>query len=253
MLTGAGESSGCTSENKHRKNVHFSFQNTNCGITTFSLPLLCSAFISQDRPAIFSALQAPDLAPTTHKGRSMSAAQVPQISMNDLCSFSEAPTQRDSLQHLRDCSLSTHAHQFKNSWIPAFASKSRASKRHGLDHIFRSLAGLIPSKHHLPKKLMLGENFLNVSTEKNQWDGGKAGKSPQAGCCFCCDRSVPVYLQPAEGCVQHMQRKHRWSNRETFLTQNSDKVPMTPRRSMMWHCSVQHCLLCKGRKSINRH
>lgn len=106
----------------------------------------------------------------------MSAAQVPQISMNDLCSFSEAPTQRDSLQHLRDCSLSTHTHQFKNSWIPAFASKSRASKRHGLDHIFRSLAGFIPSKHHLPKKLMLGENFLNVLTEKNQWDGGKTAR-----------------------------------------------------------------------------
>lgn len=70
------------------------------------------------------------------------------------------------LQHLRDCSLIIHTHQFKNSWIPAFASKSRASKRHGLDHIFRSLAGLIPSKHHLPKKLMLGENFLNVLTER---------------------------------------------------------------------------------------
>lgn len=69
--------------------------------------------------------------------------------MSDFCSFTEAPTQTASLQHLRDLSLIIHAHQFKKSWIPAFASKSRASKRHGLDHIFGSSAALLPSKHHL--------------------------------------------------------------------------------------------------------
>lgn len=53
----------------------------------------------------------------------------------------------------------------KKSWSSAFTSKSRASKKNGLDHLFKASGALTRSKHHLSNmqsKFILQQNFSSV-------------------------------------------------------------------------------------------